>query len=77
MLARKIKMDQMVHVHVRLGAPRGLPPAKSCLTDPKALLTHCPTIRHQGDHWIANPTLETATTVARSVVLALPSQVPG
>ena len=23
-----------------------------CLTDPKALLTHCTTIRHQGDYWV-------------------------
>ena len=66
---------------IRLGAPRGLPQAKSCLTNPKALLTHCPTIRHQGDYmyWIAKPTLETAPMVVGivHVVLALPSQAPG
>ena len=64
------------HHHMRLGVPRGLPWAKSDLTDPTALLTHCPTIRHQGDYWIAKPTLETAPMVARRVALALPSQVP-
>ena len=65
------------HPRMRLGVPRGLPRAKSCLTDPKARLTHCPKARHWGDCWIAKPTLETAPMVARRVVLALPSQVPG
>ena len=31
---------------MRLGVPRGLSWAKSCLTDPTALLTHCPKARH-------------------------------
>ena len=34
------------HPRMCLGVPRGLPRAKSCLTDPTALLTHCPKARH-------------------------------
>ena len=39
-------MGPTAHPRMRLGVPRGLPRAKSCLTDPKALLTHCPKTRH-------------------------------
>ena len=46
-------------------------------TDPKALLTHYSTVRHQGGYWIAKSTMETAPMVVRVVVLALPSQAPG
>ena len=34
------------HPRMCLGVPRGLPWAKSNLTGLKALLTHCPTVRH-------------------------------
>jgi len=34
------------HPRMRLGVPHGLSWAKSCLTDPTALLTHCLKARH-------------------------------